>query len=131
MNKIISLSILLLLVLAGCVGGKGELKRVDFDNYTKNIYKTTTNEKMIKKLTNTFNEVKWDPNTEASMSRKEDVSLTLFYVIDENKPEKIYTYKVWFNEDKTATIISDNDKEGYGKLNIENSNILKKLVNEK
>jgi len=48
-------------------------------------------------------------------------SATLFYTVDKNMPEKLYEYRIGFNENGTITIISNNEKERYGTLDKENS----------
>jgi len=48
--------------------------------------------------------------------------------VKKNLPEKLTEYEIWFNENTgTATIISTNEKEGYGMLDKENATALKNI----
>ncbi|MEH7178053.1 hypothetical protein [Neobacillus vireti] len=63
------------------------------------------------------------------MARKEDVKATLFFKYDENMPERLFEYQIWFNQSNdTAMIISSNVKEGYGTLDKENAQALEKIL---
>lgn len=132
MKKIISFTFLFvfMMLLAACSGQENEqLTRVDIQkantegNYEDAVI--TTDKESIDLLKIVFGKVKWEPHTKAEMSRKEDVLATLFYTFDENMPERLYEYRIWFNSDDTATIISDNEKEGYGTLDKEDAKKLK------
>ena len=72
--------------------------------------------------------MKWEPNTEAKMARKEDLLVTLFYTVDKNMPERVYEYKIWFNQNETATMITNHENEGYGTLDQHNSRNLKNVL---
>jgi hypothetical protein len=78
--------------------------------------KMIQDEGTLNSIKNVFQKIKWDPNTVAEMARKEDVFITLFYLMEENMPERLYEYRIWFNGDGTITIISNNENEGYGFL---------------
>ncbi|GAM14876.1 hypothetical protein SAMD00020551_3030 [Mesobacillus selenatarsenatis SF-1] len=69
----------------------------------------------LKKIQQAFGKVKWSPNTKAEMARKEDIVATFFIQEEKKMPERLYHYRIWF-EGETATIISDNENEGYGRL---------------
>jgi len=75
-----------------------------------------------------FEQVQWTPNVEAEMERMEDFQLTLFYTYNENMPERLFEYKIWFNEDGTATIISDVARENFGELDKDASEELKEIL---
>ncbi|QGS68236.1 hypothetical protein CV093_05220 [Oceanobacillus sp. 143] len=45
------------------------------------------------------------------MERKEDALVTLFYTLDENEPERLYEYRVWFNDNNDAEIFSNHEKK--------------------
>ncbi|MEW9669867.1 hypothetical protein [Ammoniphilus sp. 3BR4] len=131
MKKIILYFALLsvfMMMLVGC-SEQETLKRVDVQEinsdgkYGEN-FATITDKESIDLLRTTFEKVKWESNTKVEMSRKEDVLATLFFEFDKNMPE----YRIWFNSDGTATIISNNEKEGYGKLDKENGEILKSTL---
>ena len=87
-----------------------------------------TDSKILDKLKTTFEQVKWDPTIEVMMAGREDLKATLFLKLEENKPEESYEYRIWFNEGGTATILSSNLKENYGKLDIENTKDLKPIL---
>jgi hypothetical protein len=91
-----------------------------------------TDKETIDVLRNSIKKVKWEPNAEPKMARKEDVKATLFFKYDKNIPERIYEYQIWFNQSNdNATIISTNEKEGYGTLDKENTQILKNILLKK
>ena len=69
----------------------------------------------LKQIQQAFREIKWSPKTEAEMARKEDILATFFIQEEKNMPERLYHYRIWF-ERETATIISDKENEGYGRL---------------
>lgn len=75
-----------------------------------------------------FEQINWEQNVKAEMNRREDVKVTLFFNIDENMPENLVEYFIWFNQgNETATII-DRVENAYGTLDKENANTLKKLM---
>jgi len=75
-----------------------------------------------------FEQVQWTPNVEAEMERMEDFQLTLFYTYNENMPERLFEYKIWFSEDGTATIISDVARENFGELDKDAAKELKEIL---
>lgn len=88
-----------------------------------------TDEETVDALRKAFKQIKWEPNAEPKMARKEDVKATLFFKYDENMPERLFEYQIWFNQSNdTATIISNNGKEGYGTLDQENAQTLEKIL---
>nr|WP_263327406.1 hypothetical protein [Neobacillus sp. Marseille-Q6967] len=138
MKKIVygAVSILLFIVLLGsCVQeDKGQLTRIDVQYINPNqdygdvIIITATDTLELIELA--LEGVKWEPNAEPKMDRKADVKATLFFKFDKNMPERLYEYKIWFNKKiGTAAILSDDDKEGYGELDKENTDILKSQMN--
>ncbi|WP_163539242.1 hypothetical protein [Gracilibacillus sp. YIM 98692] len=132
MKKIMSIILLFaIILLAACSGQeKGELTRVDVQKVDKEgnyeeVVMITDNES-IELLKKTFEDIKWDDKV-VNMARKADVKATLFYEYDKNMPERLVEYEIWFNENTgTAEIVSNNEKEGYGELDKENTNILRK-----
>ncbi|GGA60045.1 hypothetical protein [Ornithinibacillus halotolerans] len=104
-----------------------DIQKVNPDgNYEDTVI--ITNNQTIEELKSIFIDIKWEPNIQAEMARKEDVLVTLFYTIDENMPEKLYEYRVWFNGNGNATIVSNNEVEGYGSLNEEDTLKLKNIL---
>lgn len=89
-----------------------------------------TDGQFLDELKNIFGQVKWDPTIQARMAGREDSKATIFMILEENKPEESFEYRIWFNDGGTATILSNNLKENYGRLNIENSKVLKQMLYE-
>ncbi|MDR7075793.1 hypothetical protein J2Y03_000781 [Neobacillus niacini] len=80
-------------------------------------------------LRKAFKQVKWEPNVEPKMAIKEDVKATLFFKYDENMPERLFEYQIWFNQSNdTVTIISNNVNEGFGTLDKENAQTLENIL---
>lgn len=132
MKKIINFTSLFvfMVLLVGCIGEeKGQLSRVDIQKIdTEGKYEDVvmiTDRESIELLRQAFEQIKWDDKV-VKMARKPDVEATLFYTFDENKPERLYEYEIWFNESSgTATIISNNENESYGELDKDNAQALK------
>ncbi|QNK49390.1 hypothetical protein H7F28_03520 [Brevibacterium sp. PAMC23299] len=132
MKKIINFTSLFvfMVLLVGCIGEeKGQLSRVDVQKIdTEGKYEDVvmiTDRESIELLRQAFEQIKWDDKV-VKMARKPDVEATLFYTFDENKPERLYEYEIWFNESSgTATIISNNENESYGELDKDNAQSLK------
>lgn len=132
MKKIINFTSLFvfMVLLVGCIGEeKGQLSRVDVQKIdTEGKYEDVvmiTDRESIELLMQAFEQIKWDDKV-VKMARKPDVEATLFYTFDENKPERLYEYEIWFNESSgAATIISNNENESYGELDKDNAQALK------
>jgi hypothetical protein len=123
----------LLIILTGCnQTGSDKLTRVYFQlvNATVNSEETwmILDEKSLSSIDDAFKEIKWIPNTVPSMSRKKDLKVTLFREADNNLPELLSEYSIWFNEDNTATILSNIKEENFGDLNSENTKVIKDLL---
>ncbi|TKC19366.1 hypothetical protein [Robertmurraya kyonggiensis] len=87
-----------------------------------------TDEKTIDALRKIFKQIEREPNVEPKMARKEDVKATLFFELDENMPERLFKYQIWFiQSNQTAIIISNNTKESYGLLDKENAQTLENI----
>jgi hypothetical protein len=133
MKKIINFTSLFvfMVLLVGCIEEKGQLSRVDVQKIdTEGKYEDVvmiTDRESIELLRQAFEQIKWDDKV-VKMARKPDVEATLFYIFDENKPERLYEYEIWFNESVgTATIISNNENESYGELDKDNAQALKNI----
>ncbi|MFJ7994836.1 hypothetical protein ACIQY5_22200 [Peribacillus frigoritolerans] len=132
MKKIINFTSLFvfMVLLVGCIGEeKGQLSRVDVQKIdTEGKYEDVvmiTDRESIELLRQAFEQIKWEDKV-VKMARKPDVEATLFYTFDENKPERLYEYEIWFNESSgTATIINNNENESYGELEKDNAQALK------
>lgn len=107
-----------------------QLTRVDVEVVKDEAYEEVvmiTDEETIERLRNIFTQIEWEPNAEAKMASMEDVKATLFFRYDKNMPERLFEYEIWFNQSNdTATIISNNEKEGLGTL--ENAQTLEKIL---
>lgn len=130
--------IIFALFLVGCdnkVPNKFDLKqltRVDIEvakadgSYEEAV--TIADEKTIAMIRKAFKQMKWQPNAEPKMARNEDVKATLFFKYDKNMPERLFVYQIWFIQSNgTATIISNNEKEGLGTLDKENAQELETI----
>lgn len=123
------MSILFLIFLVGCSSQRenGQLTRIDVQNvHEEDIIMTDRD--TIKLLETTFAKIKWEPRTKADMARKEDVKATFFYMFNNNMPKRLYEYRIWFNPNKTATIISNHEEEGYGTLHAESAQVVKEAL---
>lgn len=85
-------------------------------------------EQSLSDIDQAFEDIEWEPNKIPSMSREEDVQVTLFLETDKNLPERLHEYKIWFNAENTATIVSEDEKEGIGYLAQEQTQLLKELL---
>ncbi|MGM0834634.1 MAG: hypothetical protein ACQEV7_00655 [Bacillota bacterium] len=137
MKKIYLLICLVTLFLIGCtdqVSDKKDLhmlSRVDafpIVEGTKMEEFIVADEKELSSIREIFGQVQWTPGVEAEMARMEDFQLTLFYTYDENMPERLFEYKIWFNEDETATILSNVSRENFGGLEKDGAGKLKKIL---
>ncbi|MFE4242678.1 hypothetical protein ACWFPQ_00050 [Peribacillus butanolivorans] len=117
-----------MLLLVGCMGEDTEqltrvdVQKIDAEGKYVEALMITDNES-IELLSEAFKQIKWD-NRMVKMARKPDLIATLFYTFDENMPERIVEYEIWFNENGTATIISNNENKSYGELDNESAKTL-------
>jgi hypothetical protein len=138
-NIYLAINIIFAMFLIGCTNkapnkfNLNQLTRVDVEivkedgNYGE--AEMITDEESIEELRKTFKQIKWEPNVEPKMARKEDVKATLFFRYDVNMPERLFEYEIWFNESNdTATIISNNEEEGYGTLDKDNARALENIL---
>ena len=122
-----------LIILSGCnEKDSDKLTRVYFQlvNTAESSEETwmILDEKSLSSIDDAFQEIKWIPNTVPSMSRKEDLKVTLFREADNNLPELLREYSIWFNEDNTATILSNIKEEKFGDLDSEYTKVIKDLI---
>jgi hypothetical protein len=122
-----------LIILTGCnEKDSDKLTRVYFQlvNTAEKSEETwmILDEKSLSAIDDAFTEIKWDPNTVPSMSRKEDLKVTLFWEDDNNLPELLREYSIWFNEDNTATILSNIKEKNFGNLDSEYTKVIKDLL---
>jgi len=105
---------------------KADVQKVNEDRNYEDVI-TIIDQRKLDSVKKSLEGVKWDPHTKAEMARKEDVIATLFYSIDKNM-HRLYEYSIWFESNETATIISNKENEGYGKLDRENAQNLKNIL---
>ena len=122
-----------LIILTGCnEKDSDKLTRVYFQliNTAENSEETwmILDEKSLSSIDDAFKEINWIPNSVPSMSRKEDLKVTLFREADNNLPELLSEYSIWFNEDNTATILSNIKEENFGDLDSEYTKVIKDLL---
>ena len=139
MNIYLIISIVFAVFLIGCTNkvpkesNLNQLTRVDVEvvkaneNYEESVM--ITDKETIDVLRKAFKQIKWEPNVEPKMARKEDVKATLFFEYDKNMPERLFEYKIWFNQNNdTATIISNNESENYGTLDKDDAQTLETIL---
>ena len=134
----ILISFILTMILIGCTNKApkdnhfNQLNRVDVevikDDGNDEESVMITDEETIDLLRKTFNQIKWEPNVQPSMDRKEDVKATIFFKYDQNMPERLFEYQIWFNPNHTATIISNNENENYGTLDKDHAQTLENIL---
>ncbi|GHI01215.1 hypothetical protein [Neobacillus kokaensis] len=132
------ISITFAMFLIGCTNktpnefNLNQLIRVDVEVVKDESYEEAlviADKETIDVLRKTFKQIKWEPDIEPKIARKEDVKATLFFKYDENMPERLFEYGIWFNQSNdTATIISNNEKEGYGTLDKNNAKTLENIL---
>lgn len=119
----------LLIILTGCnQTGSDKLTRVYFQLVNSEETWMIIDEKSLSSIDDAFKEINWIPNSVPSMSRKEDLKVTLFREADNNLPELLSEYSIWFNEDNTATILSNIKEENFGNLDSEYTKVIKDLL---
>lgn len=108
------------LVLTACSTDEtGEVERVVLEKSKDTEEIMILEQSEMKWIQEQLNQVKWEPNVKAEMARIEDVQLQLFIEKNPNMPESIITYRIWIENDQSLTIISSDEKEGYGRLKAE------------
>ena len=131
------LFIIFILLLTGCSeqenkNNLNDLTRVD-------VYKVNADEKneeeliisdksTVDILKQVFEQIVWEQNVKAEMSRKEDIKAVLFIKVEKDMPERLMEYFIWFERNGTATIINRH-AQSLGKLDEKNANILKSKFN--
>ncbi|MDX8360414.1 hypothetical protein [Cytobacillus sp. IB215316] len=144
MKKIMNLSIYCTLVLLfGCTNPipKGQhndlninlLTRVDVQrptshgSYEDEVMMVTNNES-IQVIRNVFKNIKWERNVDTKISRHEDVKATFFYTYDENMPELLTDYYIWFDELNQTAIVIEEAESSLGTIDEEHTLLLKELL---
>ncbi|MDX8365721.1 hypothetical protein [Cytobacillus sp. IB215665] len=144
MKKIMNLSIYCTLVLLfSCTNSipKGEhndlninlLTRVDVQRPTSNggyedEVMMITNNELIQVIRNVFKNIKWERKVDTKISRQEDVKATFFYNYDENMPELLTDYYIWFDEFNQTAIIIEEAASSLGTIDEDHAILLKELL---
>ncbi|RSD28833.1 hypothetical protein [Mesobacillus subterraneus] len=119
--RLLTFATLILFLLTGCSSNfEPKLTRIDVQRMSSDgtkigEEKIIPDKQTLDQIENAFAKIKWEPNTKAEMVRREDVLAIFFIQEEKNMPESLYEYRVWFQEG-TATIISNKENEGYGRL---------------
>jgi len=126
--------ILFVCILLGCGNTRKNLTRVDYKqiraNGTYSDIEMLTDKKKLENIERIFSKIKWEENVAVKRTRKEDIKATLFYEEEENMPERLCEYEIWFHNDiNKAVLIGDNEEQSFAKLNKELSIELQKLLN--
>ncbi|WP_079508590.1 hypothetical protein [Mesobacillus jeotgali] len=121
MRKLTIITMLLMMFISGCSSNfEPELTRIDVqkineDGTNDGEERLIADKKVLQSIEHAFSKIEWSPKTKAEMARKEDVIVTFFIQEEKNMPERLYEYRIWFEGD-TATITSEKENEGYGRL---------------
>lgn len=132
MKKIIGITFLLTVILLTACSGqeKGELTRIDVIVEEPNIIHIQDKDTLVE-AEKIFEQIKWEEKV-VNMSRKEDVNVVLFYEIEENMPERLNRYKMWFNEITGTAIIvgheENQSKQRYAELDKSHTFTLRELL---
>lgn len=137
-NIFLTISMIFTMLLIGCMNTASkefnfnQLTRVDVEavkadeSYEEAVM--ITDEETIDVVRKIFKQIQWEPNAEPKMARMEDVKATLFFEYDKNMPERLFEYEIWFNQSNgTATIMSNNEKEGFGTLDKDHAQTLERI----
>lgn len=135
MKRLVHSSIILVFTLffVGCIGLKKEnLTRVDIQKVnSEGIAQESdviTDKNSLESFKSIISKINWE-NIQPKIARYEDLTATLFFQDNKNMPERLYVYRVWLNtHTETATIISDNEEEGYGEIDKEQTSILLNML---
>lgn len=103
-------------LLTGCHDQKyGELTRIDIFEKGKEQEHTLVDEELINSIEEKMSQIEWVPNMKPEMEREPDAEADFFFTEDNDEPETITTYHIWFNG-KNAEILSNDKREGFGRL---------------
>jgi len=119
-------------ILFACSDKEDQLTRIDVQKVNEEgnyeDIKIIADKEKINFVEQSLDNVRWEPQTEAIMAKKEDALVIAFYTYDENMPERLYEYKIWLEENDIVTIISNKEDEGYGRLDKENAQNLQNIL---
>jgi hypothetical protein len=70
----------------------------------------------LESIQNYLSQIDWKPHIQPEMGRYEDIYLKLFVEVEQNMPERIDEYRIWFEQDHSMTILSTVENEGFGRM---------------
>ncbi|WP_274310315.1 DUF4362 domain-containing protein [Solibacillus daqui] len=131
MKKWLLLLGIMLLVACSDREPMNELKRVQLEKVNTPEEIQVFEQSELTFISEQLQKVKWEPNVKAEMARIEDIQLRLFIEREPNMPEYIITYRIWIEKNQSLTIISSDEKEGYGRLDSKKAEPFVKFLFEK
>ncbi|MCH7322537.1 DUF4362 domain-containing protein [Solibacillus sp. MA9] len=131
MKKWLLLLGIMLLVACSDKEPINEIKRVQLEKVNTPEEIQVFEQPELAFISEQLQKVKWQPNVKAEMARIEDIQLQLFIEREPNMPEYIITYRIWIEKNQSLTIISSDEKEGYGRLDSKKAKPLVKFLFEK
>ncbi|MEN2766983.1 hypothetical protein [Ornithinibacillus xuwenensis] len=84
---------------------------------------------VINQIRPMIQEIKWENQNNIPIRNKAAAQITLFYLFDKNMPERLETYVIWFKQ--TGAILYNQEEDLYGKLDQNQSNVLKNILEKK
>ncbi|QST01010.1 hypothetical protein IMZ31_05415 [Pontibacillus sp. ALD_SL1] len=131
MNKRILLVLFVLFVTTACSGEFGELTRVDVQHVTPGEDNAgvdmITDADSIQTIRDVMKEIQWEDKN-ASMVRKADVRAVYYYEQEEDMPERLVEYDIWFTDKPVfAVIMSEEEGRRYGVVRPEQGAILRDM----
>ncbi len=125
--------VLAIVLLAACTDEQqgSEPTRVQLEHVNTPDAIEIFEESEVALVASELGQVKWEPNVQAEMARVEDVQLRLFIEKDPNMPEYIITYRIWIENDKSLTLLSTDEEQGFGKLSANQAQKLLAFLYEK
>lgn len=121
-----------LFLVAGLAGCREDEKLVRVDYQMSELHtgdgQMITETEQVRKMGELFEKVDWEKgNVKVQMGREEDMTLTFFYRYDENMPERLEEFEIWFNDGNPVEIVDQNEHR-YGKLGAADGQKLKDLI---
>ncbi|MBA2176043.1 hypothetical protein H0266_14190 [Halobacillus locisalis] len=111
-------AMILTMMLVGCANQTPEPYRLDqltrVDTMTDTDDQILVEEEDLELIRSLFEETEW--NGTDGPEREEDAQVVLFFTYDENMPERLKAYKVWWDEEEPGMTIFDEEQERYAKV---------------
>ena len=111
-----------------------QLNRVDVKIQTdgnSKVYENVFGDEELRYLRELLADMDWEQNQYKEMQTKEDTIATLFFRYNENQPEKLVNYYIWFDQDKGTAVILNKEKKELALLDKENAEKLKNIFTRK